>query len=507
MGAVLGTTAGLATVQLDAMMEDFESGLAQEQPSGPPMPSEQATSRIYDPITAGLIHDTPSPDEIFRAIRTMPVINPLAIMRGQQTGPEMLPSTIIKAQRMSAVKERAQLLALLQDTQQHDLMRQRITTEQGRLAFDVMKQKATQGSTAVGAIYKTFSDIAPGMDPEQANKWLDGILKEDVSGGLPNEAAGRQMALQALLKAGGLKAKEKAQGTPSGFIRDEAGNLMAEPGGPEDLRVIRQQAQARHIESSGGGGGGGYFAPQILPIQTQERNPDTGEMTTTTNYMAGMKPKGGTPYAVPLAGAPQAVKSKPLAMAEAGRIQGTRQGAEIVDQIEQQVFPNGQLDRGVLAGATAARYGAPGIAVPEGALVNQRILQAMDPYVRATTGAALNEQELKNANQMFAPGVGDSEAQVRDKLDRLRQFLSGNLSLMGMVLQPGSQAYNGLFSQRQSHAQPPSGYYPTPPANSPAGVLGPEPTRKVANPANLPMTGVPGPAKVLKFNPATGRVE
>ncbi len=161
----------------------------------------------------------------------------------------------------------------------------------------------------------------------------------------------------------------------------------------------------------------------------------------------------------------------------------------------------------MLAGATAARYGAPGIAVPEGALVNQRILQAMDPYVRATTGAALNEQELKNANQMFAPGVGDSEAQVRDKLDRLRQFLSGNLSLMGMVLQPGSQAYNGLFSQRQSHAQPPSGYYPTPPANSPAGVLGPEPTRKVANPANLPMTGVPGPAKVLKFNPATGRVE
>ena len=77
------------------------------------MPSEVATSRIFDTITAGLIHDTPSPDEIFRAIRTMPVINPLAIMRGQQTGPEMLPSTILKAQRMSAVKERAQLLALL----------------------------------------------------------------------------------------------------------------------------------------------------------------------------------------------------------------------------------------------------------------------------------------------------------------------------------------------------------------------------------------------------------
>jgi len=498
------------------MMEDFESGLAQEQPTGPPMPSEQATSRIFDQITAGLIHDTPSPDEIFRAIRTMPVINPLAIMRGQQTGPEMLPSTILKAQRMSAVKERAQLLALLQDTQQHDLQRQRIATEQGRLAFDVMKQAAAQGNAAVGAVYKTFSDIAPGMDPEQANHWLEGIMKEDVSGGIPNEAAGRQMALQALVKAGGLKAKPKAQGTPSGFIRDEAGNLMAEPGGPEDPRVIRQQAEARHIATGGGGGGGGggYFAPQILPIQTQERNPDTGEMMTTTNYMAGMKPKGGTPYAVPLAGAPQAVKSKPLGMAEAGRIQGTRQGAEIVDQIEQQVFPNGQLDRGVLAGATAARHGAPGIAVPEGALVNQRILQAMDPYVRATTGAALNEQELKNANQMFAPSVGDSEAQVRDKLDRLRQFLSGNLSLMGVVLQPGSQAFQGLLSHQQTQRQfPPgnnpttSGYYPAPAGDSPPGVFGPGQARKVANPANLPMTGVPGPAKVLKFNPATGRVE
>src|SRR6266498_2781365 len=110
MGAILRVAADPAAVQLDAMMEDFESGLAQEQPTGPPMPSEQATSRIFDQITAGLIHDTPSPDEIFRAIRTMPVINPLAIMRGQQTGPEMLPSTILKAQRMSAVKERAQLL-------------------------------------------------------------------------------------------------------------------------------------------------------------------------------------------------------------------------------------------------------------------------------------------------------------------------------------------------------------------------------------------------------------
>ena len=474
------------------------------------MPSEVATSRIFDSITAGLIHDTPSPDEIFRAIRTMPVINPLAIMRGQQTGPEMLPSTILKAQRMSAVKERAQLLALLQDTQQHDMQRQRLATEQSRLAFDVMKQAAAQGNAAVGAIYKTFSDIAPGMDPDQANHWLEGLMKEDVSQGLPNEAAGRQMALQALVKAGGLKAKQKPQGTPSGFIRDEAGNLMAEPGGPEDPRVIRQQAEARHIATAGGGGGGGgggFFAPQILPIQTQERNPDTGELMTTTSYMAGIKPKGGAPYAAPLAGAPQAVKTKPLAMAEAGRVQGTRQGVEIVDQIEQQVLPEGKLDRGVLAGATAARHGAPGIAVPEGALVNQRILQAMDPYVRATTGAALNEQELKNANQMFAPGVGDSEAKVRDKLSRLRDFLSGNLSLMGMVLQPGSPAYQGMFSHQQSHAQPPAGYYPTPPANSPPGVFGPPPSQSFANPANSPVTAPAAPAKVRRFNPSTGRVE
>jgi len=490
--------------------DGFEQNLsAEDQQNGPPMPSEVATSRIFDTITAGLIHDTPSPDEIFRAIRTMPVINPLAIMRGQQTGPEMLPSTILKAQRMSAVKERAQLLALLQDTQQHDLQRQRIATEQGRLAFDVMKQAAAQGNAAVGAVYKTFSDIAPGMDPEQANHWLEGLMKEDVSQGLPNEAAGRQMALQALVKAGGLKAKQKPQGTPSGFIRDEAGNLMAEPGGPEDPRVIRQQAEARHIATAGGGGGGGggFFAPQILPIQTQERNPDTGELTTTTSYMAGIKPKGGAPYAAPLAGAPQAVKTKPLGMAEAGRIQGTRQGAEIVDQIEQQVFPNGQLDRGVLAGATAAHHGAPGIAVPEGALVNQRILQAMDPYVRATTGAALNEQELKNANQMFAPGIGDSEAQVRDKLSRLRDFLNGNLSLMGMVLQPGSQAYQGMQARAQRPSAPPSGYYPTPPANSPPAAFGPSPSPSFANPAKSPVTGAGEPAKVRKFNPVTGRVE
>lgn len=191
---------------------DDHRNLMSQDDSAPPEPtqSEESTAKMYDSVTAGFVNDTPDFGEIAQTIAATPRINPLAVMRGQQRPYELLPTVIWKAQRAASVKERAQLMALLQDQQAHEMQKERFQSDQEKIVWDRMRQTAAQGNAAVGAVYKTFTDMSKNLDSDRANAWLNEIMHMDVSQGIPDEATGRAMALAALQRVGGVQAAAKA---------------------------------------------------------------------------------------------------------------------------------------------------------------------------------------------------------------------------------------------------------------------------------------------------------
>lgn len=191
-------------------LDDHRNLMSQDDAAPPePTPSEESTAKMYDAVTAGFVNDTPDFSEIAQAIAATPRINPLSVMRGQQRQYELLPTVIWKAQRAASVKERAQLMALLQDQQAHEMQKERFQSEQEKILWDRMRQTAAQGNSAVGAVYKTFTDMSKNLDNDRANAWLNEIMHMDVSQGIPDEATGRAMALAALQRVGGVQATAK----------------------------------------------------------------------------------------------------------------------------------------------------------------------------------------------------------------------------------------------------------------------------------------------------------
>jgi len=150
------------------------------------------------------------------------------------------------------------------------------------------------------------------------------------------------------------------------------------------------------------------------------------------NWQTRTTPGGGKeqfPLPKAQAGMPsfQTEPPKGETSSEAGRIQLAQSGVIAFDQLNKLIFdPNtGKSNWGNLA----ASFG-PGVPWTQGKQIKSLILKASDAVVRAATGAALNQQELRAYADMYAPSVFDNEQTVQSKMQGLQTFLNGYLEKM-----------------------------------------------------------------------------
>jgi hypothetical protein len=84
------------------------------------------------------------------------------------------------------------------------------------------------------------------------------------------------------------------------------------------------------------------------------------------------------------------------------------------------VNPDGSVNRGVLA-TGAVPFG--GLPFTSGRDLNSKILSTADTILRIRTGAAAPESEVERFAQAYRPSPLDSEATIKEKMDRLERDL------------------------------------------------------------------------------------
>lgn len=133
---------------------------------------------------------------------------------------------------------------------------------------------------------------------------------------------------------------------------------------------------------------------------------------------------------------------KALPPQQAAQAQMMIQGRQDVKRAKDLLIDkDGAVNRGVLADAQT--WGVPGIAalqvngVPfsQGKDLRSYMMNAVEGKLRLESGAAVPEQEVLRIAQRFIPAMTDSDATIKQKLDRLDEFMAGTLSLSKMPTQ------------------------------------------------------------------------
>jgi hypothetical protein len=109
---------------------------------------------------------------------------------------------------------------------------------------------------------------------------------------------------------------------------------------------------------------------------------------------------------------------KPMSGETAGKFAMLNQGARHVLEVEKLLFPDGEFDRVLAAGA---KYGLPG---GKAQMVRSAISNAINAKLRAETGAAATESEMNNMLARFEPNpIKDNTESAKKKMRDLWEFL------------------------------------------------------------------------------------
>lgn len=116
---------------------------------------------------------------------------------------------------------------------------------------------------------------------------------------------------------------------------------------------------------------------------------------------------------------------------QAGRITGLRGARQIAANLRNQIVGEDgavKISKKDLFNLTFGTFWT------KGRNMKRQFQDAIDTVIRARTGAAATEQEMKGLALQFQPDIGDDDSTIVNKMDRLQQFLDG--SLEGISLPP-----------------------------------------------------------------------
>ena len=165
-------------------------------------------------------------------------------------------------------------------------------------------------------------------------------------------------------------------------------------------------------------------APQTITtpqgvFRTQPQPLDPNLFPSAAGGAAG----GGT-------GKPEEILTKGLSPERAGRMAMISQGVENIRGVRDAIVSeDGTVDRAlVLSMVTDIPFAGKGVPFTEGRTIRAQFEDTAAAKLRLETGAQANETEIQNIIDRFLPSLLDSDATIKDKMDRLVAFFETSLS-------------------------------------------------------------------------------
>jgi hypothetical protein len=271
---------------------------------------------------------------------------------------------------------------------------QKYITERGR-AEDA-EQQLQSTTTPVGAI---SSGIALYMQRKQENKAL--------------EELNQQMQVEQQAKASRRESLINALPEANRVIGDALTN-------DEDLAKYAMQTLTPSSEED-------KLTLENKRLQNQKLRKDINQVGRfSSGGSNGEKAPAG--YRFTQAGDLEAIAGGPATKQSAeaaGKIALIKQGLSDVEAFENQIKnKNGSFNRAKIAGLRV--YGRPNARDEYSKLNN-----SLNARLRLESGAAVPEQEVERAFETFAPNPLDSDATIKSKLARMKEFFSGAQTEIG----------------------------------------------------------------------------
>jgi hypothetical protein len=133
----------------------------------------------------------------------------------------------------------------------------------------------------------------------------------------------------------------------------------------------------------------------------------------------GGKQKIVVPKAQP-GGPAISVEPPGMKIGDVGKVNLIVQANDRLKEVNDLIFPNGKLDRGILFKAAAPAGG-----VGEGAKLYSKMYQTIDAALRLETGAQATPGEIEVKMKEFWPRPHDTESTIRSKNKDLNSYLQG----------------------------------------------------------------------------------
>lgn len=291
--------------------------------------------------------------------------------------------------------------------------------EHSKLQTKQLENKLKLAETGQANMSAVLNRVFPGMGgqqqaiPQAGAPMTTPAQPGAVGGGLSQLSPEEAFALDMVMKQGPAdwdpKTREHAvpkwHGTPSeGMYSTHYGNIKGVV--PPGQKFVQQEVQ------NADGSKSMIWVPQP-PMQSPLFNQGGG----------GGQSGGGTPGA---GVGPYGMQTQPpgVTPANIGRMNMIMQAQSKLGEIEKLLYPDGKLDRILIAKATV-----PGGGIGRGSQLYSKMYQLVDSALRIETGAQANATEIETKMSEYWPRLIDTEETIKEKFRDLTEYANGVVKL------------------------------------------------------------------------------